>query len=91
MEDPHIQEIFDKAEKLRAGRKPQFGDKMRNLIAGESNPRRDAFFVKSYKITGRMNPGIWYTMTDKKGHFWDSTPGGMIFIDDESPEDSCAN
>jgi hypothetical protein len=82
MEYPHIQEIFDKAEKLREGRKPQFGDKMRNLIAGESNPRRDAYFVKSHKVTGRMNPGTWYTMTDKKGGFWDSCPKGLIFIED---------
>jgi len=82
MEHSHIQEIFNKAKELRAGRKPQFGDKMRNLIAGESNPRRDAYFVKSYKVTGRFNPGTWYTMTDKKGAFWDSCPDGMIFIEE---------
>lgn len=79
---PHIEEIHQEAEKLRNGRKPQFGDKMRNLVAGEGNPRRDAYFVKQKRVTGRMNPGIWYTMTDKKGHFWDACPKGLVFIEE---------
>ncbi|MFP2504610.1 hypothetical protein [Buttiauxella gaviniae] len=78
---PHIVEIHKEAEQQRNGRKPQFGDKMRNLVAGEGNPRRDAYFVKEKRVTGRMNPGIWYTMTDKKGNFWDSCPKGLIFIE----------
>ncbi|EPM3638945.1 hypothetical protein [Enterobacter roggenkampii] len=79
---PHILEIHEKAEAINAGRKPQFGDKMRNLVAGEDNPRRDAYFVKQKRVTGRMNPGLWYTMTDRKGNFWDSCPKGLIFIDE---------
>ncbi|MCO5781788.1 hypothetical protein [Citrobacter meridianamericanus] len=81
-EYPHIVKIHEKAEKLNAGRKPQFGDKMRNLVAGEGNPRRDAYFVKQKTVTGRLNPGMWYTMTDGEGSFWDSCPKGLIFIDD---------
>lgn len=83
MEYPHIQEIFDKAKELRGSRKPKFGDKMRNLIAGDGNPRKDAYFVKSKKITGRMNHGTWYTMTDKKGNFWESCPDGLIFVEED--------
>ncbi|MCR6532858.1 hypothetical protein [Escherichia coli] len=79
---PHILEIHEKAAAINAGRKPQFGDRMRNLVAGEDNPRRDAYFVKQKRVTGRMNPGLWYTMTDRKGNFWDSCPKGLIFIDE---------
>jgi hypothetical protein len=79
-EYPHIIKIHEEAAKLNAGRKPQFGDKMRNLVAGETNPRRDGYFVKEKRVTGRMNPGLWYTMTDRKGNFWDSCPKGLIFI-----------
>ena len=78
----HIVKIHEEAAKLNAGRKPQFGDKMRNLVAGDGNPRRDAYFVKQKTVTGRLNPGKWYTMTDRKGNFWDSCPKGLIFIDD---------
>ncbi|HAT3689243.1 TPA: hypothetical protein I8574_004895 [Citrobacter freundii] len=81
-EYPHIVKIHEEAAKLNAGRKPQFGDKMRNLVAGEGNPRRDAYFVKQKTVTGRLNSGKWYTMTDGKGSFWDSCPKGLIFIDD---------
>ncbi len=82
MEYPHIIEIHEKAATINAGRKPKFGDKMRNLVAGEDNPRRDAWFVKQKRVTGRMNPGLWYTMTDRKGNFLDSCPKGLIFIDE---------
>lgn len=81
-EYPHIVKIHEEAERLNAGRNPQFGDKMRNLVAGEGNPRRDAYFVKQKTVTGRLNPGTWYTMTDRKGNFWDSCPKELIFIDD---------
>ncbi|OON35631.1 hypothetical protein BTJ39_22415 [Izhakiella australiensis] len=82
MEYPHIIEIFKEAERQRNGRNPEFGDRMRNLVAGQDNPRRDAYFVKVKKLTGRLNPGIWYTMTDRNGNVWDSCPKGLIFIDD---------
>ena len=78
---PHILEIQEKAAEINAGRKPQFGDRMRNLVAGEDNPRRDAWFVKQKIVTGRMNLGLWYTMTDRKGNFWLSNPKVLIFID----------
>ncbi|MCD0236453.1 hypothetical protein [Enterobacter kobei] len=79
---PHIVEIHEKAAAINADSKPHFWDRMRNLVAGEDNPRRDAYFVKQKRVTGRMNPGLWYTMTDRKGNFWDSCPKGLIFIDE---------
>lgn len=82
MEYPHIQKIHDEVMALNAGRKPKFGDKMRNMVAGEGNPRRDAYFVKEKRVESRLNRGVWYTMTDQKGNFWDSCPKGLLFIDD---------
>ncbi len=79
---PHILEIHKKVAEINAGRKPQFGDRMRNLVAGENNPRRDAYFVKEKRVESRLNHGLWYTMTDRKGNFWDSCPEGLIFIDE---------
>lgn len=79
---PHILEIHEQAAAINAGRKPQFGDRMRNLVAGEDNPRRDAYFVKEKRVESRLNKWLWYTMTDRKGNFWDSCPKGLIFIDE---------
>jgi hypothetical protein len=73
--------MHELAKKINDGRKPEFGDPMRNPWAGESNPTRDAYFVKSKVVTGRMNPGLWYQMTDKKGKFWDSDGKSLVFID----------
>ncbi|WP_282559038.1 hypothetical protein [Providencia heimbachae] len=41
-------------------RKPVFGDLMRNTCAGEDNPRRHGYFVRSIRRTGRMNAGLHY-------------------------------
>ncbi|EKN3715433.1 TPA: hypothetical protein PXN30_002748 [Yersinia enterocolitica] len=76
-----IKAMHELAKKINDGRKPEFGDLMRNPWAGEGNPHRDAYFVKSKVTTGRMNPGIWYQMTDRKGNFWDSDAKSLIFID----------
>ncbi|EKN3575993.1 hypothetical protein O1F58_004001 [Yersinia enterocolitica] len=76
-----IKAMHELAKKINDGRKPEFGDLMRNPWAGEGNPRRDAYFVKSKVTTGRMNHGIWYQMTDRKGNFWDSDAKSLIFID----------
>lgn len=67
--------------KVNAGRKPVFGDHMRNLWASEQNPSRDAIFVRVIRRTGKvLNSGMWYQMTDGKGKFWEVCPSGMIFI-----------
>jgi hypothetical protein len=76
-----IKAMEELAKKINDGRKPVFGDFMRNPWAGECNPTRDAYFVKSKVIKGRMNPGLWYEMTDKNGNFWESDGKSLIFID----------
>ncbi|WP_175183469.1 hypothetical protein [Achromobacter ruhlandii] len=68
-------------EAINAGRLPKFGDRMRNLWAGESNPRRDATFVRRLRRTGQTNPGTWYEMTDERGDMWLSKPESLIFCD----------
>ncbi|MDE9566302.1 hypothetical protein KKI93_20220 [Xenorhabdus bovienii] len=69
------------AVKINNGRKPQFGDHMRNPWAGEINPHRDGYFVRARRVTGKFNPGLWYQMTDKKGKFWEIDGQYAIFID----------
>lgn len=49
----------------------KFGDMVENAYAAVSNPHKFGYFVKKYRITGRLNPGVWVTLTDKKGNFWD--------------------
>lgn len=66
---------------VNAGRRPKFGDQMRNLWAGGTNPRRDATFIREVHKAGRTDPGMWYEMTDKKGEVWLSSPTGMIFLE----------
>lgn len=57
---------------------PKFGDLLRNTVAGERNPHRDAYFIRKVYITGRLNPGLWYEMTDGKGDVWRVNPAGLI-------------
>ncbi|OTA15016.1 hypothetical protein Xbed_03627 [Xenorhabdus beddingii] len=66
---------------INRGRKPVFGDHMRNPWAGESNPNRDGYFVRSRRVTGKLNPGLWYEMTDKRGRFWEIDGVYAIFIE----------
>lgn len=65
---------------------PKFGDRLRNTAAGESNPHRDAFFVRKVRKTGRMNPGLWFEMTDGKGEMWLTNPQWMVAQPAESAE-----
>lgn len=69
------------AVRINAGRKPKFGDWMRNPWAGESNPQRDGMFVRAGRNTGRCNPGPWYEFTDGKGEFWQMNTKSVFFID----------
>lgn len=61
-------------------RKPKFGDWMRNAMCTDSNPRHTAQFVRIISITGRVNPGTWYQMTDGEGDFWLSDPQSLEFM-----------
>lgn len=74
-------EMRELAAKVNAGRKPEFGDLMMNPWASDGNPHRDGFFVRVTSKTGRVNPGIWYEMTDRKGSFWEVNGNTMMFCD----------
>lgn len=76
-----IAEVERASAEINKGRKPKFGDRMRNPWAGEINPHRDGFFVKATRRTGKFNPGLWYQMTDGKGEFWESNGKSMFFLD----------
>lgn len=53
---------------------PKFGDLVENGWASEENPTRRGYFVRAYTTTGRMNPGLHWQITDKRGKFWDLQP-----------------
>ena len=55
--------------------KPQFGDVVENLMASERNPLRVGRFVRVVdRRRRRMNPGLFWEVTDGKGEFWLSNP-----------------
>ena len=54
--------------------KPSFGDVIENGYASEGNPTRRGFFVRAFKRTGRLNPGLTWEITDKLGKFWEVQP-----------------
>lgn len=54
--------------------RPKFGDAYLNTQASESNPRREGMFVQVVRRSGRLNPGVWWQITDGNGDFWLSNP-----------------
>lgn len=59
--------VTNRDEKLRG---PKFGDWVRGNYASEGNPIRDGMYVRTIRKTGRMNPGVFYELTDGNGKFW---------------------
>jgi hypothetical protein len=57
---------------------PKFGDKLENPVASVENPHRIGMFVRKVRRTGKLNPGLWYEMTDGTGDFWLSNPACLI-------------
>lgn len=51
--------------------KPKFGELLRGVRASESNPHRDGLFVREIRHTGKLNPGVYYELTDGIGDFWE--------------------
>lgn len=74
-------DMVEKAKAVNAGREPKYGDIMHNPWAGEGNPRRNGFFVRSNRVTGRFNPGLWYELTNGKGDFWKINGDYAMFVD----------
>lgn len=70
-----------KAIAVNAGRKPKFGELMRNPWASEDNPTRDGYFVRARVVKGRFNPGTWYEMTDRNGKFWEVSADYQFFVE----------
>lgn len=72
---------FDRNELKQGASAPKFGEWFRGRYAGESNPHRDGMFVRSVRCTGRINPGVWYELTDGKGHFWQYEQAAVVRLD----------
>lgn len=53
-----------RSESLKRVKAIDFGSPVTNICAGEKNPSRHAYFVRSGKG--------YVTCTDKKGRFWDT-------------------
>jgi hypothetical protein len=53
---------------------PKFGDTVLNRAASEGNPQRTGTFVREIRRSGRLNPGVWWQITDGQGSFWETPP-----------------
>lgn len=53
---------------------PKFGDTIVNDVASDENPHKTGIFVRAIRRTGRLNPGVWWQITDGRGSFWESPP-----------------
>lgn len=60
--------------------RPKFGDWIRGIYASERNPNRDGMYVRTIRRTGRLNPGVYYELTDGNGRFWQFLACETIFI-----------
>lgn len=49
---------------------PKFGDLIENGYASEDNPTRRGYFVRAFRRTGKLNAGLTWEVTDRKGKFW---------------------
>lgn len=53
---------------------PRFGDVVENDYASPDNPTRRGYFVREFKRTGKLNPGLTWEVTDGDGKFWELQP-----------------
>ena len=65
---------------------PKFGQRIRGVWASVDNPIRDGYFVEVVRRTGRLNPGVFYRITDGKGRFWEYNAADTVLLDDEGKE-----
>lgn len=66
---------------------PRFGQWVRGDFAAEGNPLRDGIFVEVVRRGhGRMNPGVWYRLTDGHGEFWEYDAKHTTTLDCFVPE-----
>ena len=51
-------------------RKPIFGMSVVNTAASDGNPTKYGCFVREIRRTGRLNPGLFYEITNGSNRFW---------------------
>jgi len=71
------QELEAEAKRINAGRKPKFGDLMRNPWASDTNPHRDGYFVRQIGTGHHAS----FEFTDRKGRFWEISTKYAFFLD----------
>lgn len=71
--------------------RPTFGQWFENPVASPSNPRRVGMFVRTVRRRGRMNPGLWWELTDGLD-FWQVRPENLRALTaEESRAVECSN
>jgi hypothetical protein len=70
---------------------PEFGERIRGNYASVDNPIREGYYVRTIIRTGRLNPGKWYQLTDRKGRFWNFMASEVSFPDRPPPQDQVPN
>lgn len=61
-------------------RKPCFGEWLRGIYASADNPTRDGMYVRTIRLRGKVNKGIFFELTDGKGRFWRTLAASTIFL-----------
>lgn len=69
-------------------RAPVFGEKIMGIWAGESNPQRWGRYVETIRRTGRLNPGVWYRLTDGHGSFWQYEASQTLFVPEQPTQET---
>lgn len=69
-------------------RSPIFGEQIMGIWAGESNPQRVGRYVETRRRTGRLNPGVWYRLTDGRGSFWEYEASQTLFVPVQSTQET---
>jgi hypothetical protein len=59
---------------------PVFGAWYRNSYASDTNPHRDGRYVRTITRKGRLNPGVYYELTDGHGAFWESPKPALVAV-----------
>lgn len=69
----------------------KFGQRVRGIFASDDNPHKNGYFVRSGFRKGRLNPGMYYEITDGNGDFWTTPPENVEVINEseELPDANC--
>lgn len=62
---------------------PPFLTRVRNIVAGQGNPHREGYFLKTHRVRGRLNPGVWATVLFDDGDIGDLPPTNLIMVSDQ--------